>query len=388
MSRSLSARCLHRTVFPTPPSLPPTPSRSLPGPRQYSYAALKKRPQAAYPRRSDNLPPTSRVVPHEPGIRLQQDQSWGHSHPPLDSSEQGSFHSEAETSRRPHETEREPRERRTRVGVASRGSDQHGGRGESSSRVAHQRHTSRPAVGQFQRAAPARSSPPPPRKPDQIFAEHLNGLFPPLNFPLELSARVLTHASHPAAFYGHNAQFSFIGRRVLETYLLLLLSSSPHLKPGHDLQEIVARVLNTYFLGEHIGSKWGLGRVMRWTPTVAASMLEEARIDKQKVLKDVGLYKVQGDAATAVVGAIFQQFGASVAHRVFHTRVLPRLLQPHGGLPTCFHPDAHDACTRLGGANGPLLLGSSVPQAAQIRASHDSPEQKQQSLTPHLNTNT
>ncbi|KAF7326366.1 Nuclear export factor [Mycena venus] len=215
-------------------------------------------------------------------------------------------------------------------------------------------------------------------KPDQIFSEHLNGLFPPLKFPSELSARVLTHASHPAAFYGHNAQFAFIGRRVLESYLLLLLASSPHLKPSHDLQEIVSRVLNTYFLGEHIGSKWGLGRVMRWTPTIAASMLlDEARADKTKLLKDVGLYKVQGDAANAVMGAIFQQFGASVAHRVFHTRVLPRLLLPHGGLPTCFHQDAHDACARLGGAHGSLILDSDAagqPLALQ--------EQKPEALSP------
>ena len=96
---------------------------------------------------------------------------------------------------------------------------------------------------------------------------------------------------------------------MLESYLLLLLTSSPRLKPSHDLQDIVSRVLNTYFLGEHIGSKWGLGRVMRWTPTIAASMLaEESRVDKTKLLKDVGLYKVQGDAVTAVVGGIFQAY--------------------------------------------------------------------------------
>ncbi|KAJ7615025.1 ribonuclease-III-like-domain-containing protein [Mycena polygramma] len=212
-----------------------------------------------------------------------------------------------------------------------------------------------------------------------MFAEHLNGLFAPLKFPQELSARVLTHASHPAAFHGHNAQFSFIGRRVVESYLLLLLASSPHLKPSHDLQDIVSRVLNTYFLGEHIGSKWGLGRVMRWTPTIAATMLlDEARVDKSKLLKDVGLYKVQGDAATAVMGAIFQQFGASVAHRVFHTRVLPRLLLPQGGLPTCFHPDAHEACARLGGANGELILDSNAPaRQEQKREALPSPTPRQ-----------
>ncbi|KAJ6590461.1 ribonuclease-III-like-domain-containing protein, partial [Mycena vulgaris] len=190
------------------------------------------------------------------------------------------------------------------------------------------------------------------------FSEHLNGLFSPLKFPLELSARILTHASHPAAMHGHNAQFSFIGRRVLESYLLMLLASSPHLKPSHDLQEIVSRVLNTYFLGDHIGTKWGMGRVMRWTPTIATSMLNDEARDKTKLLKDVGLYKVQGDAVAAVMGGIFQQFGGSIAHRVFHTRVLPRLLLPAGGLPLCFHADALEACTRLGGAQGDLVLDS------------------------------
>lgn len=250
------------------------------------------------------------------------------------------------------------------------------------------RHVSRATAEQSTRPGPSRSSPP-PRKPDEIFSEHLNGLFPPLKFPLELSARVLTHASHPAAFHGHNAQFAFIGRRVLESYLLLLLASSPNLKPSHDLQDIVSRVLNTYFLGEHIGSKWGLGRVMRWTPTVAASMLlDEARADKTKLLKDVGLYKVQGDAATAVVGAIFQQFGASVAHRVFHTRVLPRLLLPHGGLPACFHQDAHDACVRLGGAHGDLVLDSDAA-AGQEQKPPALQEQKREALsspTPNRQT--
>lgn len=112
---------------------------------------------------------------------------------------------------------------------------------------------------------------------------------------------------------------------MLESYLLLLLASSPHLKPSHDLQDIVSRVLNTYILGEHVGSKWGLGRVMRWTPTVPASMLsDEGRADKTKLLKDVGLYKVQGDAVTAVMGGIFQQFVSLplpvVSVRVIYTR--------------------------------------------------------------------
>ncbi|KAJ7207065.1 hypothetical protein GGX14DRAFT_635984, partial [Mycena pura] len=214
------------------------------------------------------------------------------------------------------------------------------------------------------------------------FSDHLNGLFSPLKFPPDLAARILTHASHPAAFHGHNAQSAFIaGRRVLESYLLLLLTSSPHLKPSHDLQEIVSRVLNIYFLGEHIGSKWGLGRVMRWTPTIATSMLtDDARVDKTKLLKDVGLYKVQGDAVTAVIGGIFQQFGGSVAHRVFHTRMLPRLLLPQGGLPVCFRSDANAACARLGGSRGDLVLDPSTPEQQEQKL--EAPQEQNLDVPP------
>ncbi|KAJ7218297.1 hypothetical protein C8J57DRAFT_1194591 [Mycena rebaudengoi] len=200
-----------------------------------------------------------------------------------------------------------------------------------------------------------------PTKPHDIFSEHLNGLFSPLKFPLELAARILTHASHPAAQHGHNAQLSFIGV-YSSSYLLLLLASSPHLKASHDLHEITSNTLNTYFLGENVGSKWGLGRVMRWTPAIDATALAEEGIpDRTTVLKNVGLYKVQGDAVAAVVGGIFRQFGGSVAHRVFHTRVLPRLLLPTGGLPSCFHPDALEVCERLGGARGDLLVDYTSP---------------------------
>ena len=49
------------------------------------------------------------------------------------------------------------------------------------------------------------------KHPDLHFAEHLNGLFPTLRFPPELARRILTHGSHPAATYGHNAAYSFMG---------------------------------------------------------------------------------------------------------------------------------------------------------------------------------
>ncbi|KAJ7637047.1 ribonuclease-III-like-domain-containing protein [Roridomyces roridus] len=330
MSRSLSARRLHRTLF----SLPPSTSQHPPsGSRQLAYAALKTRPEhdRRPSRRQEHPPAYSRAIPHEPGTALHHySQQRADQDLPLDDTGTLPIYEEqVEKTERRVSRERE----RTRTGTP----------------------------------------PPSPAKPDEVFAGHLDGLFSPLKFPLELAARVLTHASHPAAYHGHNAQFSFIGRRVLESYLLLLLSSSPQLKPSHDLQEIVSRVLNTYFLGQHVGSKWGLGRVMRWTPTIAASMLlDESRADKTKLLKDVGLYKVQGDAVTAVMGGIFQQFGASTAHRIFHSRLLPRLLTPHGGLPLCFHADALEASRRLGGVHGDLVV--------------DSPEQKLEALpSPTLN---
>lgn len=59
------------------------------------------------------------------------------------------------------------------------------------------------------------------------FSEHLNGLFPPLQFPSDLARRMLTHNSHPAAAQGHNAGLRFIGmsERLLPllSYILMLV---------------------------------------------------------------------------------------------------------------------------------------------------------------------
>ncbi|KAJ7484621.1 hypothetical protein FB451DRAFT_1084094 [Mycena latifolia] len=371
MSRSLSARCLQRTVFSHPPSPSQFVPRPPPGGRHYSYAALKTRPQPDrnYPRRQEKPPPYPRAVPLEPGIRLQQDHSWGQSQAPREREPPPSDQERRQLDEGEGAESSLSWERSRRVEVGTRDHEQWRGEGSSSEgSVSAHRRPSRPQSTRHGESGSSQPAHRRPAKPDEIFSDHLNGLFSPLKFPMELSARVLTHASHPAASHGHNAQFSFIGRRVLESYLLILISSSPHLKPSHDLQEIVSRVLNTYFLGEHIGSKWGLGRVMRWTPTIAAEMLkDEARTDRTKLLKDVGLYKVQGDAVAAVMGGIFQQFGGSVAHRVFHTRLLPRLLLPQGGLPLCFHADAQAACTRLGGAHARLLQDSDAPARQEQR---------------------
>ncbi|KAG6827446.1 hypothetical protein H0H92_011743 [Tricholoma furcatifolium] len=191
---------------------------------------------------------------------------------------------------------------------------------------------------------------------------HLNHLFPELHFPDEVAKRILTHGSHPSAIYGHNGAFSFIGRRVLESYLLLMLNSSPALKKTSiPIDEIVARTLNSYTLGEFVGSKWGLGRAMRWTPSVAAPSLNKG-LEQGELLRSVGLYKVQGDAVSAVVGGVFFQFGGSVAHRLFHTRILPLLVG--NGLPETFNHDAMAACKRMGGKEGKLLVKEKLEQVS------------------------
>ncbi|KAF7300669.1 RNase III domain-containing protein [Mycena chlorophos] len=324
MTCAVSARCLRRAMLSHSQSPVASVSRSPSGRRQYAHAALKTRPQASQE--------VSRRQGPAPVVTVLRSSAYE----PLPPSHDDADTDTTEPPRAPRDSERRRQRPRRELDTIDEVNEQD-------------------AVQ---------------RKPDQLFADHLNGLFAPLKFPPELSARILTHASHPAAFHGHNAQFSFIGRRVLESYLLLLLSSSPHLKPTHDLQEISSRVLNTYLLGEHIGSKWGLGRIMRWTPTIPAAMQRapETREAQAQLLKDVGLYKIQGDAVAAVMGGIFQQFGASVAHRVFHTRVLPRLLLADGaGLPLCFHPDANEACQRFGGASGRLLARKA---ASQVKPKH------------------
>ncbi|KAF8638980.1 hypothetical protein AX17_001812 [Amanita inopinata Kibby_2008] len=197
--------------------------------------------------------------------------------------------------------------------------------------------------------------------------EHLNGLFPPLQFPPDLARRILTHGSHPSAIHGHNAGLRFIGRRVIESYLLLFLNSSSALKPTHDLDAILARTANTYTLGEHVGSSWGLGRALRWSPAVPASHCSSTP-DAEKLLRGVGLYKVQGDAVAAVMGGIYYQFGASMAQRVFHTHILPKLLlgrRPEG-LPETFHAEAKSMCKRMGGLDGQLTLETPLQRTEAI----------------------
>ncbi|PPQ72688.1 hypothetical protein CVT25_012289 [Psilocybe cyanescens] len=179
------------------------------------------------------------------------------------------------------------------------------------------------------------------------FAEYMDRLFSPLQFPPELAQRVLTHNSHALARRGHNAGLSFIGRRVLSTYLLLFLQSSPNLSPSHDTEEIVSNTLHTNLLGEHVGHEWGVGQVLIWQPAASSTALDGARVDL-KVLRAAGLYKVQGEAVQAMIGAIYQQYGASAALKVFHTQLLP-LLRVKGGLPRAFYEHVDVVSRKMGG---------------------------------------
>ncbi|EIN08782.1 hypothetical protein PUNSTDRAFT_86813, partial [Punctularia strigosozonata HHB-11173 SS5] len=174
-----------------------------------------------------------------------------------------------------------------------------------------------------------------------LLVQHLESLFSPLQFPQELARRVLTHASHRDAVNGHNARFSFIGRRVLAAYMHTFLASAPRPEGKHvNAEEVAERVLNTYCLGEFVGVDWQLGRVVRWTPPEAGAGAHREPGDEfddrrrpqfgedgKKVWRGtVGFYKVTGTTVEAIIGGIFHQHGGTAARHVFHTRILPRIL--------------------------------------------------------------
>jgi hypothetical protein len=64
--------------------------------------------------------------------------------------------------------------------------------------------------------------------------------------------------------------------------------------------------------------------------------------------------------------------GGSVAHRVFHTRLLPHILlgRKADGLPEAFHEHAHAVCNDIGGKEGKLILDRPAPHAPTIALSN------------------
>ncbi|KAG6332949.1 hypothetical protein ID866_6144 [Astraeus odoratus] len=201
---------------------------------------------------------------------------------------------------------------------------------------------------------------------DTHFSAHLNKVLTPLQFPPELARRILTHSSHKEAVDGHNGRLAFVGRRVLESYYLLFVhgcAKGTTSSSQHDYDALVPRTLNTYVLGEHVAPRWSLGHVLRWAPTAPRDTLEAVQAHRPEheladalaaspgVLRSVGLYKVMGEAVQAVVGGVYHQFGGSVAHRLFHTQILPHILLPNerSGVPMEFHSRAMSISEQMGG---------------------------------------
>jgi hypothetical protein len=99
---------------------------------------------------------------------------------------------------------------------------------------------------------------------------------------------------------------------------MMFLHSCPNVKATHDYEAITEKALNTYVLGEFVGSKWGLPSVMKWRPVVHGDTM-----DPQDVVKlgrdaswSVGLYKVSGTTVEAVVGGVFHQFVRLLFHDI------------------------------------------------------------------------
>lgn len=113
------------------------------------------------------------------------------------------------------------------------------------------------------------------------------------------------------------------GRRVLQSYLFLFLHSSPSLQPEHDLDFIAERAINTYVLGEHVAPRWGIGKIVRWTPVNinSVSTAPTLRRDPSSLLtavtpssqRSIGMYKVHGTTVEAVMGGVFHQHVSSQA---------------------------------------------------------------------------
>ena len=109
------------------------------------------------------------------------------------------------------------------------------------------------------------------------------------------------------------------GRRVLQSYLLMFIHSSPALQAEHDYDAILERALNSYTLGQHVAPRWNVGRVLKWRPmNVGVHMSKPLgpRVEVPTPLlgaeglnaRAIGMNKVYGVAVEAVVGGVFHQF--------------------------------------------------------------------------------
>ncbi|TFK49476.1 hypothetical protein OE88DRAFT_1633124 [Heliocybe sulcata] len=249
--------------------------------------------------------------------------------------------------------------------------------------------------------------------------EHLNKVFAPLDFPHDLARRLLTHQHHADANSGHNGRFAFLGRRVIEMYTMLFLDSVPPslLPPGLEFDVTAAQMLKTHLLGEHVARDWNIWTELRWVPNLPRPVgarrdretdgqdreaeQEEFRrqlatlegVERAKMMRYVGLYKVAGLAVEAIAGGIYHQFGGTVAHRIFHTRILPHLLLPGSteGLPDSLHSYAIEISEKLGGSPTPEPTlptpilpkhGPSVLESVSESVEEDGPSPAEEAYAP------
>ena len=118
---------------------------------------------------------------------------------------------------------------------------------------------------------------------------------------------------------------------MLHSCMMLFLATSPAAAdPSHDFEEITARALNTYVLGQHVALS------TRWQPAVNPSITIHPQIqskygsekDAELALalrahpilpKSVGLYKVMGEGVQAIVGGTYHQFVSTSNFLSIHT---------------------------------------------------------------------
>ncbi|KAF9515720.1 hypothetical protein BS47DRAFT_1293473 [Hydnum rufescens UP504] len=204
---------------------------------------------------------------------------------------------------------------------------------------------------------------------------YLQARFPPLEFPPDVAQRILTHSSWRAGAqtYGHNTRLGFIGRRVMQSYLMLFLQSRLKTRGAEpkqvtdviDFEELAEKILDTHVLGTIVGEPWQLEDIMRWTDAKNPN-------DSTGSLS-VGMRKVRGATVEAIIGGIFHQFGGVAAKIAFHTRVLPFLVPV---MPESLTPSVEEACIQLGGREASLRPGSvdvDTPQRTESPISTWSP---------------
>jgi hypothetical protein len=187
------------------------------------------------------------------------------------------------------------------------------------------------------------------------------------------------------------------GRRVLSAYMHAFLASLPYSQRSNlNAEELAAKVLNTYSLGEFVAADWQLGRVVRWTPPEAGLEAHREPGDsfddrrRHQVGEDgkrvwrgtAGYYKVTGTTVEAIIGGIFHEHvsitcahivfveltfitchsqGGTAARHVFHTQVLPRLLVPNKRVPENIMRQVNELSVKMGGKPRPRETEGTEP---------------------------